>query len=195
MGIEYTIKRKSFSQTYSTRHLTRLLCFFTTNLRVINKNKATKTKMYITFSYIVVELLGTEIVTILEHICQNCDKTYIFINVQTLNMSIKCNNFIACFHPSVFRQQDFCLGESIDNFYGYLRRLVPFYMVKNFYVYWYYKFIKFVSKNNKLEKFVLYYYFSPIPQYTATKEYVLWQNGEIGFFNSSGIHKTKAIFV
>ena len=60
MGIEYTIKRKSFSQTYSTRHLTRLLCFFTTNLRVINKNKATKTKMYITFSYIVGELLGTE---------------------------------------------------------------------------------------------------------------------------------------
>ena len=116
MGIEYTIKRKSFSQTYSTRHLTRLLCFFTTNLRVINKNKATKKKMYITFSYFVGDLLGTEIVTILEYICQNCDKTYISIYVQTFHMSIKCNNFIACLHPFIFRQLEFCLGESIDNF-------------------------------------------------------------------------------
>ena len=80
MGIEYTIKRKSFSQTYSTRHLTRLLCFFTTNLCVINKNKATKKKMYTIYLYFCWGL--TRI-----HFCHNYDKTYISINLKTLNMS------------------------------------------------------------------------------------------------------------
>ena len=101
MGIEYTIKRKSFSQTYSTRHLTRLLCFFTTNLCVINKNKATKKKMYTIYLYFCWGLV-IDSNTFLSRLLQNLH-IYKFENFKYVKLMQQCHCMFPPFYFSTAR--------------------------------------------------------------------------------------------
>ena len=146
MGMEYTIKRKSFSQTYSTRHLTRLLCFFTTNLRVINKNNATKNKMYIIYLYFcwglvimyIEGMLLSELkrslleMRLLEYIFHNQDKTYLSINLKTLICQRNATMSLHVPTLLLLDSQSSIQETVLTTFYDYLRRLVSLHMVKTF---------------------------------------------------------------
>ena len=80
----------------------------------------------------------------------------------------------------------------MTTFYDYLRRLVSLHMVKTFMS------IDITNLLNLLARITNWkslFCITPFSRYTATKKFVVRQDGEIGFFNSPGIHKTKAIFV